>query len=950
MFVTKSNSTYETFQKCKKAQKSRLQESVCNVALLTAISLALSPSAQAQEETAQGLEEIIVTGTRVIRDGYETPTPLTVMTLEEIQDDSPANIADVINQLPEFAGSSSPVSNRTSISTGGTGLNTLDLRNLGTTRTLVLLDGKRVVGSQATGEVDINTFPQQLVQRVDIVTGGASAAYGSDAVSGVVNFVLDRKFTGLKVDAQWGGTTKGDNRNWKTAIAGGTPFADGRGHLLLSGELSEVDGVFGCPRDWCEQGWNLINNPDYVPGSGLPERLVLPQTSPSNQAPGSLITDGPLAGVAFGPAGVPYNFAYGSLRRDPWMQGGQWEANDAHQTISLKPSAKRRNLFGRISYEITDRTEVYAQASYGRNENLTGTTTHFAPNNITILADNAFIPDAIRTQMTALNLADLRMGSYISDLDIISGNNTRIVRRYLVGANGELDLFGDTWNWDLYYKYGEAEVEKRFYDRIKTPWGLAIDAVVDPNTGAITCRSTLTDPNNGCVPWNVFGEGVNTDAAKLYVADWSYALETHEQEVIAGFVAGEPFDTWAGPVSLATGFEYRDENGGGIESARNAANESWVGNQAPVIGGYNVTEAFLETVVPLVTDTLDLSAAVRVTDYSTSGGVTTWKAGASYLLTQDLRFRATLSRDIRAPNRKELFADGIFTGNVIVDPFHGNTLLDVQSLFQGNIVVEPEEADTLGLGFVYQPSWLPGLSAAIDYYDIEIDNAIGTVGRQQTVDRCFLGDQAFCDNLVLDANGFITIVKIQPTNFVSQQARGLDIEASYQRSLGDGEFTVRALATHYLENFQDTGSLRSTDTVGQNRRDGPPDWRYRLSGIYDTERVRFTVTGRGISSGVYNNTNIVCSTSCPDSSSIARTVNINDIDGAIFWDVGLTYRIPELAGSESELFLIVKNVTDKDPEIIAEGPGGVAFATPPSNGRYYDILGRAFRVGFRANF
>ena len=140
MSVTRTTLTDETLHTCKVAQKSRIQESVCNVALLTAISLALTPSAQAQEAPAQDLEEIIVTGTRVIRDGYETPTPLTVMTLEEIQDDSPANIADVVNQLPEFAGSSSPVSNRTSISTGGTGLNTLDLRNLGTTRTLVLLD------------------------------------------------------------------------------------------------------------------------------------------------------------------------------------------------------------------------------------------------------------------------------------------------------------------------------------------------------------------------------------------------------------------------------------------------------------------------------------------------------------------------------------------------------------------------------------------------------------------------------------------------------------------------------------------------------------------------------------------------------------------------------------------------------------------------------------------
>ncbi len=921
------------------------------------IALLLAGPAAAQQPAA--VEEIVVTGTRVVRDGYEAPTPLTVMSVDQIQDSAPANVADFVNELPQLTGSTTPQGGRTSISAGGTGINALNLRNLGTTRVLVLLDGKRNVGSQPTGQVDVNTFPQQLISRVDVVTGGASAAYGSDALAGVVNFVLDKRFTGIKGEVQGGVSTYGDDRNWNVSLAAGTPFASERGHFLISGEASKIDGIFGCPRDWCEQGWNIINNPDYAPGSGLPERLVLSQTAPSNQTPGGIITAGPLAGIAFGPGGEPYQFNYGALRRDPWMQGGEWRANDVHQDISLDPSASRQNAFARLSYEVTDDIEVFAEWSWAFNKSRTVTATHFSPGNITIQGDNAFIPDEIRTQMQTLGLTTLQMGSYSSDLEPIQGENERTVRRYVAGATGNFDIFDSRWNWDVYYQYGKAGARKSFYDRIRTPFNNAIDAVRDSN-GAIVCRTTLTDPGNGCVPWNVFGTGVNSQSAIDYVADWSYAFETNKQEVIAGTVTGEPLSTWAGPVSLALGVEHRKESGGGIESAINAANQSWVGNQAPTFGSYSVTEGFVETVVPLANDlpwakSLEFNGAVRMTSYSTSGYVTTWKAGATYSPVDDITFRATRSRDIRAPHRQELFAAGIFTGNVIVDPFRGNVLTDVQSLLSGNINLNPEKADTTGVGAIYQPSWAPGLSASVDFYNIKINNAIGTVGRQETVDRCFRGEQIFCDNLEYDANNVISIVKIQPTNFVKQIARGLDIEASYDMPLDNlvsnwqGDLTFRVLATRYLKNYEDTGSSPPTDTVGANGGSGPPKWRYRLSATYTNDPVRVTLTGRGISAGVYANTNIECTTSCPDSSSLNRTVNDNHVPGALYLDAALTYKILDIDqdGAGVDAYLNVRNLMNKDPALVAQGPGGVAFSTPPSNPLYYDSLGRMFRAGVR---
>lgn len=204
--------------------------------------LALSPTLASQSYAADpakpqlaaapdaaAVDEIVVTGTRVVRDGYEAPTPVSVIGIDQIEDAAVANLGDFVNTLPSLVGNTSPQTARTSMTAGGVGLNTPQARNLGSSRTLILLDGQRTVGSQPTGQVDINTFPQQLVSRVDIVTGGASAAYGSDALAGVINFVLDREFTGVKGELQGGLTTYGDGPNWNGALSAGTPFANGRG-------------------------------------------------------------------------------------------------------------------------------------------------------------------------------------------------------------------------------------------------------------------------------------------------------------------------------------------------------------------------------------------------------------------------------------------------------------------------------------------------------------------------------------------------------------------------------------------------------------------------------------------------------------------------------------------------------------------------------------------------
>ena len=261
--------------------------------------------------------EVVVTATRVKRDGYQAPTPTSVIGEEELNAKAPANIADFVNELPSLAGSITPTTATQSIGPGTAGINALNLRNLGANRTLVLLDGQRVGASTLTGWVDVNQFPNALIKRVDVVTGGASADWGSDAVAGVVNFVLDKDFTGVKGEAQGGVTTYGDNGEYKLSATAGTGFADKRGHVLLSYEEAHSDGVQGVPRSWYN-GSKLFFNPNYTATNGQPQLIASAGVGFATATPGGIITTGPLKGTYFGPGGTPLQFNYGSIIGTPW--------------------------------------------------------------------------------------------------------------------------------------------------------------------------------------------------------------------------------------------------------------------------------------------------------------------------------------------------------------------------------------------------------------------------------------------------------------------------------------------------------------------------------------------------------------------------------------------------------------------------------------------------------
>jgi outer membrane receptor protein involved in Fe transport len=917
---------------------------------------------QASEADGEAEKIITVTGSRIARDGYDAPTPVNVVTEAELDAEPQANIGDYVSTLPAVRGSQSSSTNSGSLSNGQAGIATVNLRNLGANRTLILIDGQRSVASATVGFVDVQTVPQGLIKGVEVVTGGASSAYGSDAVAGVVNFILDKDFTGLKAEYEYGITTYGDVPNHLVRLTGGTNFADGRGKLLLAGDYFTQEGVDTIDRKWQQSGFFQIDNPAYAVGNGQPERLVAAGIGTYQFTPGGIVNSGPLRGTYFGsinPATGQASlnqFTYGP-NRGQWMQGGDFRiSREGHlNSNSLAPDEKRINVFGRASYEFSPAFELYGQVSYSRYEGQSFYQKTPSPS-VVIQRDNAYLPDAFRALMVANNLTSVTIGTGNFGIPAQGSDNTRDVYRYVAGLKGAFDTGSIAWSYDAYYQLGIAKTQEQLTNTwVTSRLALATDAVRN-SAGTIVCRSTLTNPTNGCVPINRIGLAPVSDAALNYIFNDGLQPSRRQrlqQDVAAvTFQTASLFENWAGPVSLAFGAEYRREEVDGSLNPDAPNNLGFLyGNYRVTTGDYDVKEAFVETVFPLF-EGADLNGALRVTDYSTSGTVVTWKLGGTWQVIDDFKLRVTRSRDIRAPNLNDLFAPGTARTNTVNVPVAGGGTRADTFLEQitGNLNLAPEVARTWGVGGVFMLSFLPGFAASVDYFDIALSGAIATLTAQTTANLCFEQNVASqCAQIAFAAPNDISTITLVPFNFSSVKVRGIDFEASYRRAIGPGNLTLRAVVSHYIDNITDNGINAPVDLAGQNAGggDATPSWNYRLSANYDTESWSFNAVGRGFSDGVYNNNFIECQTGCPLSTPDFRTINTNRIDGQWYLDLSVTRRF-KIAASEAEVFLYVRNVFDTDPVLVGNGPtGDNTPAYPQTNRNLYDVLGRVFRMGVR---
>jgi outer membrane receptor protein involved in Fe transport len=932
---------------------------------------ALAATAQAQEAApASDVETVTVTGSRLSANGFSTPTPVTVMSADVLKAAAPVNLADGLNQLPVFANSIKTQNPTTTNQPGATsGQNLLNLRGLGANRTLVLLNGERMPATNSAGSVDVDTLPQGLVTRVDVVTGGASAAYGSDAVSGVVNFVLDTHFEGLKAEAQGGISTYGDLASQGGSITFGTPLLDGRLHIVANVDYFHQDGLPAnekSGRGWFDFPAGRVPNPNTP---AVPASIFIPDVRSSVGSYGGLITAGPLKGLQFGPGGVLEPFDYGTDTGTAYQSGG----DGGQATIGLMPEQARINSFVRAEYDIDSTTTAFVEGLYSHSHTLQGAyilQSAGTSNQYTIFNDNAYLPAAVKALMAADNITSFKLGRFEADLPLVQNEDFVDVYHGAAGLKGT--LWSDNWTWNASYTFGQSRqwlsennlsINRNLY--------AAADAVVNPQTGAIVCRSQYYNAANvfvpggtgedpGCVPRNLFGPNQpNNPTADGYVLGTSLQILTITQQVAQANVAGDlgpDFNLGAGPINIATGVEYRREAARQLTDPISQETPDYTGvrgvpaglvgklggfrtnNPQPFRGDYDIKEAYLEIGVPVLKDldfakSLDVDAAVRYADYSTgAGGVTTWKIGGNYQITDEYRLRITRSQDIRGADVIELFNPSSFISNNTIYPcsFGGCNGKSVPTLniASGNTNLKPEDAQTLTYGGVYSPEWLDGFQISVDYYNISIKDAIGSLGSQQEIDQCAQGNQALCALVQFNpATGRLTV--FNPTlNLSVVKNAGIDFEAQYTRPLFDGSLSTRLLVNNRQEDFS-----QAPGSPVQQGLNSPisPRWRANLQLNYTQDDWSIFLQERWQYHSLIDPTKIV-----------GIDLNYNHVPDITYTDITLTYR-PNWFQMPEEVYLSINNLFNQTPPLSPPPVSSFTTATSPA----YDPIGRYFTVGIR---
>ncbi|HEY5566330.1 MAG TPA: TonB-dependent receptor [Gammaproteobacteria bacterium] len=936
-------------------------------------------------------EEVFVTGSRISRDGFDTPTPVTAIDADYIEGLGLVNVGEAVQQLPITRAQFTPLTN--GWGSFNVGAQIINLRGLGPTRTLTLVDGRRHIPSTNSGTVDLNLIPPLLLDRTEIVTGGASAAYGSDALAGVINVILDKDLEGLRWQADYGQSAEGDGSSTHVSAAGGFDLFNGRGHLIIGGEYEDADGIDSCirTRDWCASLPGNVTNfanafngqprnirTDDVKAGGMTSGGVI-VGFPTPLAPGS-----PLYGIQFDAAGNPAAYTPGQFVGFTQLGG---DGLSFYETTNIRVPVERYSVMAHMDVDVGDTTNFFVEASIGYVDswNLGAARWFSGPTSFTIQRDNAFLPASIASLMDANGITQFRLGKHWDDWGRIRSQSTNDTYRLVIGADGDLS---DDWRWDAYY---QLAYDSRDQSLLRNPIGSgptvggvfsrpwrAVDAVIDPSTGDPVCREVLTNPvaaaaDPGCVPLNPFGLNQWDPAARDWVLGTLYEWFKMNEYVVAGNVQGEIFELGGGPIGVAAGIEYRDDSGAITHDECSLVSCYWLNYGDDYAGDLKVTEAYAEAALPFLRDRpgarlLELDVAFRQTHYrnsreahvvhsgpaagqlvpaaSSTIDATTWKFSALYDPTDWLRFRATHSRDIRAPNFQELYSLTASQLGAINNPWTGIAQNPIV-IGGGNVDLGAEEGDTLTYGVVFSPTsdWGQGLQLAIDYWEVEVHGAVGTLGAQQIVDDCFRGNQLTC-SLIDGAGGPITLINNVNLNLDVYDTKGIDLEALYQKPLAGGaSLGLRVFATRTDELTTVVGGV-ATDWAGRTAGTfggfGAPDWNVNASVSYARDRYSITLQTRYISDGVVDPRYLEPGDAGYNAANVF-TINDNDVDSAIYTALSARYELPMGGDRSWELFGAINNLFDKDPPLVPD-------AFYPTNTTYFDQIGRTFRVGVRADF
>lgn len=978
---------------------------------------------------------IVVTGSRIRQPNLESASPVTVVTAQEFQDTGTTRVEDLVNSLPQvFAGQGSNVSN------GSTGTATLNLRGLGAERTLVLVNGRRLVpGDPTTSAADINVIPAAMIKRVDVLTGGASSVYGADAVAGVVNFVMDTEFEGFKVDAQYSvynhqngqdprftvplnargfGYPRGsvtDGGTFDTTLAFGTAFDDGRGRAVAYAGYRNIKAV---TQD------NRIYSACSLTG----------RTTAQVAANGQLYTCGGSAtsatGTVFYNTGINATFTstLGQFGPNRTLLGGTTPYNFAPTNYFQRPDERyTAGVFA--DYEVSEAFHPYMEFMFMDDR----TVAQIAPsgnfgNTFSINCDNPLLGAQQRAALCATNnllVSPLPGDAFTVVGNVAAENAARAARglgepqlpttpfafrdpltgatynrgfaqilrrnveggprrddlqhtsyRAVLGAKGDLS---PVWSYDAYYQYGRTNfAETYFNDFSVTRLTRALDVVTGP-TGAPVCRSTLDGSDPNCVPYDIFSPGtVSPSAASIaYLATPGFQRGIVSEQVASAYVSGALGEwgvqsPWADEgIGVVLGAEYRKEKLDFFADSAFSTGDL-AGQGAPtlsVAGEFDVKELFTEVRIPIASNSwvydFNITGGYRYSDYSTGAQTDTYKIEGEFAPIRDIRLRGGYNRAVRAPTVQDLFAPQRVALDGSTDPCAGfvitaadvgciasglavgrstplNPASQYNGLIGGNPNLVPEVSDTYTGGVVLQPRFLPGFSASVDYFNIEVTGAIQGIGADTILTQCDrdTADPFFCGLVRRDPTGSLWrsnagFVIDLSQNIGRLQTSGIDVQANYTTEIGDiGRLGLSFLGTYLIELTTNPGIGPDIECVKQagNLCGTPnPEWRHQARASFDMPNgIGASVRWRYFDPVAVDGGN-------PGSSRF---------DAQNYFDLALTFDV----GDNYSFRLGANNVFDREPPVTGSQSCPAGACNGNTFAQVYDALGRYLYAGVTLDF
>lgn len=959
-------------------QRTSFSRGVRGALLTSAACISALPATAAQQSQAPAIEEIVITGSRIARPELANNVPTLVLGTESLRDAGFENLADVFTQLPTVAPSFGAARTQSTFSGAATsGLNNVNLRNLGNNRTLVLVNGRRVPSGDVTDSTaDLNTLPTANISRVELLTGGAAAIYGADAVAGVVNIITNKGFEGVQVDVSYGASFKSDNINPSGSIMIGG--SNDKGYFLLTGQYDYQGKVTCADRYICAEDFAWFPPADPVRGSGALS-AVAPQ--------GRFFVDAG-NGIAAGSfTSVNGSFTDGTGSLIPFVVATHGYNRNPRRTLAIP--TERMMFAAEGEYAINEYVQAFTEINYGSSRTrapFEGHPFQSAPTDLiggvvepTIPADNPFIPAALRARMTATGDTALTWSQRFDSFGLRGATNERQTLRFVGGLKGEFDALhgGDSsWNWEVSYLFGRTTLDS-LTEGLVSRQAVFSALRVEPNPaapGTFRCTDAVAR-SQGCVPINPFAPYTQQMVNYLTVAAGQRGA--HQLDNVVGYVSGDLFEAPAGPVAFAVGAEYR-AMGGNLDYDDPINRGTVTGNQ---IGDTNYItiknkEVFGEVLVPILKDvqfarTLTFEGAIRYTDTKNIDKYGTWKFGGEWTPVDGIRLRGMNARAVRNPTPGDLSGTSE-TAGVVNDPCTASRRnanparaaaclaagvpadytppLAVEQQVRGfvgaNPNLKPETADTVTFGAVFTPSFVPNLAITVDRFSIDLKGGVNTVGRQLKANQCYDAG-LFCADVIRGtnpavpgANYVLTAVNDQYANVASIKVQGIDLNTTYNFQLADlfsseadaGQLNLSLAMTFYTKAaLVPIIGQATTDLLG-------------FAGGSTSDQGYIKTTGTLGVNWVMDRYNINWTTRYIGSAGMSPFTTAPRLGDRYYHNASARINV----WGETSIVAGISNILDSEPPFFATGTSGTqALDTIPG---YYDVFGRSYYLGISAKF